>query len=177
MTRKKTRKTNSDVSFEEVCFLYTPTSNWTNTDLQNYNIKVTSINNFPKYDTICRVNNSRTLIVTLANIFSNIHFKLNVVKSQKITPKTDFGVRSKFNNSVMLVLEDRTMIKTNFSNSWKEALVISEMFVAFHNKDLKTVYSVRVVYTLFTFYKSTIDYNYKITNLRLGKYLTISFED
>lgn len=86
--------------------------------------------------------------------------------NQKIISKSDFGIISKFNNSAMLVIEDKTMSNANFNNSWKEAQVVGEIFVALHNKNFKTVYGVRVVHTLFTFYKSTIDDNYKISNLR-----------
>lgn len=85
---------------------------------------------------------------------------------QTITSKVDFGVISKFNNSAMLVIEDKTMTNADFYNDWKEAQVVGEIFVALHDKNIKTVFGIRVVHTLFTFYKSTIDKDYKVSNLR-----------
>ncbi|CAO3637748.1 unnamed protein product [Cunninghamella blakesleeana] len=79
--------------------------------------------------------------------------------NQIIISKVDFGVMSK-------LMEDKTISNAHYNNDWKEPQIIGEIFVALHNNDIKTVYGVRVVHSLFTFYKSTINEDYKNSNLK-----------
>jgi hypothetical protein len=84
-----------------------------------------------------------------------------------INARTDFSVVTK-SYRMLIVIEDKTMNNAAYSNNWKEDQVLGELFVAIHNV-VRTnypiqypieIYAVRVVGTLFTFYKTaaTVDY-------------------
>lgn len=87
----------------------------------------------------------------------------------KIVSVADFGVVTE-NHKILLIVEDKTMMNALYSNNWKEDQVLGELFVAGHNivENIKNgqliypieVFAIRVVGTLFTFYKSVMTKEY-----------------
>lgn len=88
-----------------------------------------------------------------------------------ITAKSDFSVLTE-SHRMLLVIEDKTVNNATYSNNWKEDQVLGELFVAVHNtvanhpksegpmKYPVTIYAVRVVGTVFTFYKTDVTKEY-----------------
>lgn len=85
-----------------------------------------------------------------------------------VTAKADFSVLSE-SSKMLLVIEDKTVTNATYANNWKEDQVLGELFVAVHNVVAKSkvdlvypinIYAIRVIGTLFTFYKTvaTLDY-------------------
>lgn len=79
-----------------------------------------------------------------------------------IKAKPDFSVLYG-TSQILLIVEDKTVTSATLANNWKEDQVLGELFVAVHNvaartKDMQypwSIYAVRVIGTLFTFYKAT----------------------
>jgi hypothetical protein len=85
---------------------------------------------------------------------------------ETIVSKSDFGILNKKNRSIVVVVEDKTLANASVGNKWKENQVLGEIFVALHSDNkCKTVYAIRVVVNLFTFYKSTVTPEYKMACL------------
>jgi hypothetical protein len=90
-----------------------------------------------------------------------------------IIAKSDFGILTQ-NHRMVIVIEDKTMENAKYSNNWKEDQVLGELFVAVHDtvrnhKDVSypiNIYAIRVVGTLFTFYKTSVDKEYVKETLR-----------
>ncbi len=90
-----------------------------------------------------------------------------------IVAKSDFGILTQ-NHKMVIVIEDKTMENAKYSNNWKEDQVLGELFVAVHDtvrnhKDITypiNIYAIRVVGTLFTFYKTIADIEYVKETLR-----------
>jgi hypothetical protein len=84
-----------------------------------------------------------------------------------IIAKSDFGILAQ-NHRMLIVIEDKTMDNAKYSNNWKEDQVLGELFVAVHDtvrnyKDVCypiNIHAIRVVGTLFTFYKTAADKEY-----------------
>lgn len=86
-----------------------------------------------------------------------------------VTAKSDFSVLSEL-RKILLVIEDKTIGNAKYSNNWKEDQVLGELFVAVHNlvsnhhnKNVEypvVIYAVRVIGTLFTFYKTIATKDY-----------------
>ena len=87
-----------------------------------------------------------------------------------IMAKSDFGILAQ-NHRMLIVIEDKTM---DNANNWKEDQVLGELFVAVHDtvrnyKDVSypiNIHAIRVVGTLFTFYKTVVDKEYVKETLR-----------
>ena len=95
--------------------------------------------------------------------------------NRTINAKSDFSVLSE-ENKIMLVIEDKTVTSATYANNWKEDQVMGELFVAVHNFVSKSnnveypvnIYAVRVIGTLFTFYKTVATLDYIKESARLG---------
>lgn len=87
-----------------------------------------------------------------------------------INAKTDFSVIS-HKRQIMIVIENKTTSNANRTNNWKEDQVLGELFVAVHKATEypAIVYAVRVVGTLFTFYKTVATADYILESAKLGK--------
>jgi hypothetical protein len=86
----------------------------------------------------------------------------------KITAKPDFTVAS-IKSNMLVVIEDKTLRNATYSNRWKEDQVLGELFVIAHNQRIhqeSNLYAVRIIGTLFTFYKATITIEYIKETLR-----------
>ena len=85
--------------------------------------------------------------------------------NRAIKAKPDFSVLSE-SFHMLLVIEDKTVSNATYANSWKEDQVLGKLFVAVHNIAASTIkypitlYAVRVVGILFTFYKATATLEY-----------------
>ncbi|KXN67851.1 hypothetical protein CONCODRAFT_167064 [Conidiobolus coronatus NRRL 28638] len=86
-------------------------------------------------------------------------------EEHEITSVSDFGVFH--NDRVFLIIENKTIDTARYNNSWKEHQVLGELFVSAHNvamlRNVKypiELYALRVVGTLFTFYKSEVSIDY-----------------
>lgn len=80
----------------------------------------------------------------------------------------DFVVTS-YESKMMIIIEDKTMHNATYGNRWKEDQVMAEIFVAAHNlkiTDTQDIYAVRIIGTLFTFYKATVTDDYIRESLR-----------
>ena len=90
-----------------------------------------------------------------------------------IVAKPDFGILS-HNHQMLIVIEDKTMDNAKYSNNWKEDQVLGELFVAAHDTVQNhenvhypiNIYAIRVIGTLFTFYKTTVNKEYIKETLR-----------
>ena len=80
-------------------------------------------------------------------------------------------------NKILLVIEDKTVTSSTYSNNWKEDQVMGELFAAVHYVVTKsrttiaypvTVYAVRVIGTKFTFYRAVATLEYIKESARLG---------
>lgn len=86
---------------------------------------------------------------------------------QHIIAKSDFSILTE-NQKMVIVIEDKTMENAKYSNNWKEDQILGELFVAVHDtvrnyKDIIypiNIFAVRVVGTLFTFFKTIVDKEY-----------------
>ena len=77
---------------------------------------------------------------------------------EHITSIPDFIIRSR-KSKMLVVVEDKNMTNAKFINQWKENQVLGEIFVAAHNMRIVTpceMYAIRIIGTLFTFYKAFI---------------------
>ena len=92
-------------------------------------------------------------------------------KNKTVNAKSDFSVILSNMHQMLLVVEDKTTSNANRTNNWKEDQVLGELFVAVHRerKYPATVYAVRVVGTLFTFYRATATAEYVLESAQLGK--------
>ncbi|KXN66148.1 hypothetical protein CONCODRAFT_73862 [Conidiobolus coronatus NRRL 28638] len=86
--------------------------------------------------------------------------------SENISSKCDFGIINKNKKSIIIVIEDKTMRNAKYQDNWKEIQVLGEIFVALHSSNYNTVYAVRIVANLFTFYRCTISIEYKAASLK-----------
>lgn len=85
-----------------------------------------------------------------------------------IIAKPDFTVTS-IESKMLIVVEDKTMINATYGNKWKEDQVMGEIFVAAHNlriTETTELYAIRVIGTLFTFYKAVVTIGYIKETLR-----------
>lgn len=96
-----------------------------------------------------------------------------------IKAKPDFSVLSSASR-MLLVVEDNALTNATLANNWKEDQVLGELFVAVHNIAARaisvaqaepgrveypvSVYAVRVIGTLFTFYRATAKDEYIISS-------------
>lgn len=91
-----------------------------------------------------------------------------------VKTKADFGVL--FGNRKMLLVDDSTVTTATYANKWNEDRIIGKLFIAVlsnvtnsHNIEYPViVYAVRVVGTLFTFYKAAATLDYIKESLRSG---------
>jgi hypothetical protein len=102
-------------------------------------------------------------------LYPQYEFSANIGSSNHtVTARSDFSVLSE-SSGILLVIEDKTVTNATYANNWKEHQVLGELFVAVHNVVAKSVddliyplsiYAIRVIGTLFTFYKTiaTLDY-------------------
>jgi hypothetical protein len=87
------------------------------------------------------------------------------IGEESIVAKSDFSILTK-NHKMLVVIEDKTMENAKYSNNWKEDQVLGELFVAVHDIAINEskypieVYAIRVVGTLFTFYKTLAEEDY-----------------
>ena len=98
------------------------------------------------------------------------------IKKNKITAKPDFSVLSE-ENKILLVVEDK-ISSASAINNWMEPQVLGELFVAFHNAAVTSnrnikypviLYAVRVVNTIFTFYRTSATLEYIKETANKGK--------
>jgi hypothetical protein len=88
-------------------------------------------------------------------------------KQHRITSISDFCILHE--DKMFLVIEDKTIINANYGNSWKEPQVLGELFVSAHklatgkkklDKTPIQTFALRVVGTMFTFYKAIVNIDY-----------------
>lgn len=87
--------------------------------------------------------------------------------NNQIIAISDFGIISE-GHKMLIVVEDKTMKNASYANNWKEDQVMGELFVAVHNTVENNpsttyplhIYAIRVVGTLFTFYKAIASLDY-----------------
>lgn len=86
-----------------------------------------------------------------------------------VSAKSDFSVVYN-RRHMLLVVEDKTMSNAYVGNNWKEDQVLGEIFVAVHKADNFPVsmHAIRVVGTLFTFYKAVATKDYILETARSG---------
>ena len=96
--------------------------------------------------------------------------------NRSIKAKPVFSILSE-DNKIMLVIEDKIVTSATYSNRWKEDQVLGELFAAVHYVVAKSktkvtypvsVYAVRVIGTVFTFYKAIATLDYIKESARLG---------
>lgn len=90
-------------------------------------------------------------------------------RNHTVNAKSDFSVI--FNKrQILLVIEDKTTSNANIANNWKEDQVLGELFVAVHKAEKfpASVYAIRVVGTLFTFYRAFATEEYILETARQG---------
>lgn len=101
-------------------------------------------------------------------LYPQYEYFANIGRSEHgIIAKTDFSVITE-KNKVLIIIEDKTMNNASYSNNWKEDQILGELFVAIHNivnnGKINTyplsIYGIRVVGTLFTFYKTVVGSEY-----------------
>lgn len=101
-------------------------------------------------------------------LYPQYEYFANIGRSDHgIIAKTDFSVITE-KNKVLIIIEDKTMNNASYSNNWKEDQILGELFVAVHNivSNGKVtnyplcIYGIRVVGTLFTFYKTEVGTDY-----------------
>ena len=90
-------------------------------------------------------------------------------RNHTVNAKSDFSVLYN-KHQILLVIEDKTTSNANLTNNWKEDQVIGELFVAVHKAEEfpASVYAVRVVGTLFTFYKAIATEEYILETAKQG---------
>jgi hypothetical protein len=90
-------------------------------------------------------------------------------RNHTVNAKSDFSVLYN-KHQILLVIEDKTTSNANLTNNWKEDQVIVELFVAVHKAEEfpASVYAVRVVGTLFTFYKAIATEEYILETAKQG---------
>lgn len=101
------------------------------------------------------------------------------IKNNKVTAKPDFSVLSE-ENKILLVVEDKISASASAANYWMEPQVLGELFVAVHNtvashRNVKypvVIYAVRVVDTVFTFYRTSATLEYIKETAKTGKAVT-----
>ena len=74
----------------------------------------------------------------------------------------DFIIRSR-KSKMLVVVEDKNANSAKYVNQWKENQVMGEIFVAAHNMKISKpseMYAIRIIGTLFTFYKVFITPEY-----------------
>ncbi len=86
-----------------------------------------------------------------------------------VNAKSDFSVIYN-KHQILLVVEDKTTSNANRTNNWKEDQVLGELFVAVHKADNfpVSIYAIRVVGTLFTFYKAVATNGYILETATRG---------
>ena len=100
-------------------------------------------------------------------MFPQYEYSATVGYNHTIRAKSDFGIVSQ-QSKVVLVVEDKTMNNASYTNNWRESHILGELFVAVHNVTSKMVnkvypvniYAIRVVGTLFTFYRTVATLEY-----------------
>lgn len=100
-------------------------------------------------------------------MYPQYEYSTTIGEDNRITAISDFGIVSE-SHKMLIVIEDKTMNNASYSNNWKEDQILGELFVAVHNTVETTsgiqyplhIYAIRVVGTLFTFYRAigTLDY-------------------
>lgn len=101
-------------------------------------------------------------------LYPQYEYSAVVGYNHKIKAKSDFGIISQ-ESKMLLVVEDKTITNASYTNNWKEPQILGELFVAIHNitsnnMSIKKypiyIYAIRVVGTIFTFYRAiaTLDY-------------------
>lgn len=90
-------------------------------------------------------------------------------RNHTVNAKSDFSVIYN-KHQILLVIEDKTTSNANLTNNWKEDQVLGELFVAVHKAEKfpANVYAVRVVGTLFTFYRATATEEYILETAKQG---------
>lgn len=91
-------------------------------------------------------------------------------RNHTVNAKSDFSVIYN-KHQILLVVEDKTMSNAYIGNNWKEDQVLGELFVAVHKADSfpVTMHAIRVVGTMFTFYKAVAIKEYIIETAKSGK--------
>ncbi len=90
-------------------------------------------------------------------------------RNHTVNAKSDFSVIYN-KHQILLVVEDKTTSNANRTNNWKEDQVLGELFVAVHKADNfpVNIYAIRVVGTLFTFYRAVATKEYILETARSG---------
>ena len=90
-------------------------------------------------------------------------------RNHTVNAKSDFSVLYN-KHQILLVIEDKTTSNANLANNWKEDQVLGELFVAAHKAEYfpANVYAVRVVGTLFTFYRAIATEEYILETAKQG---------
>jgi hypothetical protein len=90
-------------------------------------------------------------------------------RNHTVNAKSDFSVLYN-KHQILLVIEDKTTSNANLTNNWKEDQVLGELFVAVHKAEdfPASVYAVRVVGTLFTFYRAIATEEYILETAKQG---------
>ena len=90
-------------------------------------------------------------------------------RNHTVNAKSDFSVLYN-RHQILLVIEDKTTSNANLTNNWKEDQVLGELFVAVHKAEEfpANVYAVRVVRTLFTFYRAIATEEYILETAKQG---------
>lgn len=90
-------------------------------------------------------------------------------RNHTVNAKSDFSVLYN-KHQILLVIEDKTISNANLANNWKEDQVLGELFVAAHKAEYfpANVYAVRVVGTLFTFYRAIATEEYILETAKQG---------
>lgn len=90
-------------------------------------------------------------------------------RNHTVNAKSDFSVLHN-KHQILLVIEDKTTSNANLTNNWKEDQVLGELFVAVHKAEVfpASVYAVRVVGTLSTFYRAIATEEYILETAKQG---------
>lgn len=86
-----------------------------------------------------------------------------------ISSVPDFVVRSEV-SKIMIIIEDKNSKHAKYNNQWMENQIMGEIFVAAHSHEKASeIYAVRIIGTLFTFYKAKVSLEYIRETLEKGK--------
>ncbi|KAI9299570.1 hypothetical protein BJ944DRAFT_253744 [Cunninghamella echinulata] len=106
-------------------------------------------------------------------MYPQYEYSADIFDEQHVVAKLDFGILSK-EQKLVIVTEDKTVINATYSNNWKEDQILGELFVAVHDtvknyKDVTypiNIFAIRVVGTLFTFFKTIVGEDYVMETLK-----------
>ncbi|KXN69566.1 hypothetical protein CONCODRAFT_7978 [Conidiobolus coronatus NRRL 28638] len=89
-------------------------------------------------------------------------FEIKIDKEVCVTSIPDFVIMSEY-SKLLIIVEDKNIKNATNFNQWKESQIMGEIFTAIHALKIEqdiNLYGVRIIGTLFTFYKAMITLDY-----------------